>query len=94
MNCVDACPVKDTLDIFTLLPAKKSFRPGKKWVAIGVVSIFMAVTGIGIISGHWKNKISREEYLYLYKNMNSFGHPTGPEAMKKLNEESYEKSRR
>ena len=88
MNCVDACPIEDTLDLFTLLPAKKSFRFNKKWVAIGVVSIFIAVTGIGMLTGHWQNKISREEYLYLYKNMDSFGHPTGPSAMKKLNEET------
>jgi polyferredoxin len=88
MNCVDACPVEDTLDLFTLLPAKKSFKIGKKWVAIGVVSIFMAVTGIGIITGHWQNRISKQEYFYLYNNMESFSHPTGPEAMKKLNEES------
>jgi polyferredoxin len=88
MNCVDACPVEDTLDLFTLLPAKKSFKINKKWVAIGVVSIFIAVTSIGMFTGHWQNKISREEYLYLYKNMDSFDHPTGPAAMKKLNEET------
>jgi polyferredoxin len=88
MNCVDACPVEDTLDLFTLLPAKKSFKINKKWVAIGVVSIFIAVTSIGMFTGHWQNKISKEEYLYLYKNMESFGHPTGPAEMKKLNEET------
>jgi hypothetical protein len=53
----------------------------------------MAVTGIGIATGHWQNKISKEEYLYLYRNMESFGHPTGPEAMKKLNEESMKENR-
>jgi polyferredoxin len=88
LNCVDVCPVENTLDLFTLLPAKKSFKIHKKWVAIGVVSIFTIVTGIGMITGHWQNKISKEEYLYLYKNMESFGHPTGPEAMKKLNEDA------
>jgi polyferredoxin len=94
MNCVDVCPVEDTLDLFTLLPAKKSFRISKKWVAIGVVSIFMAVTGIGIFTGHWQNKISREQYIYLYKNMESFGHPTGPEAMKKLNKDAAKEKNR
>jgi polyferredoxin len=88
MNCVDACPVENTLDLFTLLPAKKTFKINKKWVAIGVVSIFMLVTGIGMFTGHWQNKITKEEYLYLYKNMESFGHPTGPEAIKKLNQEA------
>jgi len=88
LNCVDVCPVVDTLDLFTLLPNRKSFKINKKWVAIGVFSIFMAVTGVGMFTGHWRNKISKEEYIYLYKNMESFGHPTGPDAMKKLNEES------
>jgi hypothetical protein len=41
-----------------------------------------------MFTGHWQNKISKEEYLYLYKNMESFGHPTGPAEMKKLNEET------
>jgi polyferredoxin len=91
MSCVDICPVENTLNLFTLLPAKKSFRVNKKWVAIGVVSIFIIVTSVGMFTGHWQNKISKEEYLYLYKNMESFGHPTGPEAMKKLNEEALRK---
>jgi len=88
LNCVDVCPVEDTLDLFTLLPKKKSFRIKKKYTAIGVVAVFMIVTGIGMITGHWNNNLSKEEYLYLYKNMNTFGHPTGPEAIKKLNEET------
>jgi polyferredoxin len=93
LNCIDACPVEETLDIFTLLPAKKSFKINKKYVAVTIVAIFMIVTGIGMFTGHWKNNITKEEYLYLYKDMNTFGHPTGPEAMKKLNEESLKKTK-
>ncbi len=84
MNCVDICPVSDTLVLTPLLPKKKKIN--KKAVAIGVVTIFMAVTGIGMITGHWQNNITHQEYLFLHKNINTFGHPTGTEAMKKFNE--------
>jgi len=85
MNCVDVCPVKDTLELKSLLPQKR--RISKKYVAIGVVSIFMIVTGFAMLTGHWQNNITKEEYLNHYKYMNSYGHPTGVKEFKKLNEE-------
>ncbi len=86
LSCVDVCPVEDTLDLKSILPAKK--KVNKKYVAIGVVSIFMLVTGIGIFSGHWSNHISKGQYLIHYKNMNTYGHPTGTAAIKKFNKEA------
>ena len=91
LNCVDACPVKDTLELKTLLPKKK--RISKKVVAIVVVSIFMLVTGFGMLTGNWQNKITKEEYLMHYKFMNSYGHPTGSKEFKKLNEEVEKKNK-
>ena len=85
LNCVDVCPVKDTLELKTLFPQKK--RISKKVVAIGVVSIFMLVTGFAMLTGNWQNKITKEEYLMHYKYMNSYGHPTGTKEFKKLNED-------
>jgi hypothetical protein len=41
-----------------------------------------------MFSGNWDNKVSKEEYLMHYKCMNSYGHPTGTEAVKKFNEEA------
>jgi|WetSurMetagenome_2_1015567.scaffolds.fasta_scaffold47555_3 polyferredoxin len=89
LNCVDACPVADTLQLETITGKKKI---NKKLVAIGVVAIFMLVTGYGMITGKWQNKISKEEYLILYKDMDSFGHPTGTEAVKKFNEDALKKN--
>jgi len=89
MNCVDVCPVADTLELKSLLPKKKKIN--KKAVAIGVVSIFMAVTGFGIITGNWQNNISRDEYLFLHKKIKTFGHPTGTEAVEKYNKDTEEK---
>ncbi len=86
LSCVDVCPVADTLDLNSVLPGKK--KVNKKYVAVGVVSIFMLVTGIGIFSGHWGNHISKSEYFIHYKNMNTYGHPTGTAAIKKFNKEA------
>jgi polyferredoxin len=90
MNCVDICPVDDTLVLTALLPKKKKIN--KKAVAVGVVAIFMSVTGIGMMTGHWQNNITHEEYLFLHKNIKSFGHPKGTEAVKKYNEDSGRKA--
>ncbi len=86
MSCVDVCPVKDTLELKTILLGRKAIN--KKLVAIGVVVIFMIVTGIGMLTGHWKNNITKEDYLIHYKIMNSYGHPTGSREFKKLNQET------
>ena len=85
LNCVDTCPVADTLQL-EIITGKKKIN--KKLVALGVVSIFMIVTGYGIISGNWQNKITKDQYLMLYNNMDSFGHPTGTKAMKEFNEKA------
>jgi len=89
LNCVDVCPVADTLQLETIGTKNKL---SKKLVAIGVVSIFMLVTGYGMLKGKWQNNISKEEYLELYKDMDSFGHPTGTEAVKKFNEDASKKN--
>lgn len=86
LNCVDVCPVNDTLQLNSLLSLKKKIN--KRYVAIGIVSIFLIVTGLGIFTGNWQNKVTKEEYLLHYKMMNSYGHPTGPNAMKQLNEQA------
>jgi len=89
LNCVDVCPVADTLQLETLTVKKKI---SKKIVAVGVVSVFMLVTGYGIITSNWQNSISKDEYLILYKDMDSFGHPTGTDAVKKFNEDALKKN--
>ncbi|MCL5029797.1 MAG: 4Fe-4S binding protein [Bacteroidetes bacterium] len=88
LNCIDACPVEDTLDLKSVFTKKKI---SKKFVAIGVVSIFMAVTGFAMITGHWHNNITKDEYLVHYKLMDTYGHPTGTEAVKEFDKEAAEK---
>lgn len=83
MSCVDACPVKDTLELKTIYNGK---RIPKKMVAFGIVIIYIAVTSLGILSGNWKNNISKEEYLQNYEKINSIGHPRSTEEIEQLNE--------
>ncbi|MFA7361982.1 MAG: 4Fe-4S binding protein [Candidatus Kapaibacterium sp.] len=84
MNCVDVCPVKDTLDLKNVV-VKKTIN--RKWVAVGVVGIFMLITGIGIVTGYWQNNVSKEEYLFHHKNIDDLGHPTDSKSIKQMNEE-------
>ncbi len=85
MSCVDACPVSDTLELKSIYTKKKI---SKKTVAIGVVSLFMLVTGFAMVTGHWQNNITKKQYLVHYKLMDTYGHPTGTAAIKKLDEKS------
>lgn len=85
MSCVDACPVKDTLYVENILTKKKL---AKKHFAFIIVIIFMIITGIGMMTGNWNNQIKKDEYLILFKDLNSFGHPTGTSQIKALNKEA------
>jgi polyferredoxin len=87
MNCVDVCPVADTLELKTIAPTK-NIKVTKKAVAIGVVSIFLLITGAGMFTGNWQNNTTAEDYLFHFERMNSYGHPTGTSAMKKLNKKA------
>jgi polyferredoxin len=85
LSCVDACPVADTLYVRSLITKKKV---PKKKIAVAIVLIFMAVTGLGMITHHWRNDITRQEYLIHYKYMDSYGHPTGTAAVRKFNKDA------
>ncbi|MFZ5981541.1 MAG: 4Fe-4S binding protein [Candidatus Zixiibacteriota bacterium] len=74
LNCVDVCPVADTLTYSSLI-TKRKLTP--KSVAIGIVIVFIVITGLGMMTGNWKNDISIEEYLHHQKYLKSYGHPTG-----------------
>lgn len=86
-SCVDACPVANTLEVKNGL-TKKTIN--KKLVPIGVILIFISITGIGIFVGKWHNNVPKEIYLELHKELESIGHPTSTSDIKKLNKESAE----
>jgi polyferredoxin len=59
LQCIEVCPVKETLELKSLPAATRV----PNWVFGALVAgIFVAVTGLAIATGHWKNSISAEEY--------------------------------
>jgi polyferredoxin len=85
LSCVDACPVADTLNMKMKIVEKKI---PKQYIGLGIIGIYILIIGIGIISGNWKNNVSKEEYLILHKNIDKLGHPTSTQDIKNLNRES------
>lgn len=89
LNCVDACPVKETLEFKSVI-TKKTLKP--KTVAIGIVAIFMAVTGLGMLTNNWQNRMGISDYIIHMKNIESstYSHPTGTEHLEEINKETSE----
>lgn len=67
---MDACPVKDTLQIYT---GKKEVN--KKWTAVAIVLMFLAGTGLGMLTENWQNRISADDYLRHFEKTHDYGHP-------------------
>lgn len=66
--CVEACPVKETLD-WRISRAKS---PVPNWVfGVLVAGGFAGVVGLAMLTGHWQNGISKDEYLHRFKNIES-----------------------
>ena len=74
MSCIDACPVKSTL-YFKVPAVKKELN--KKIAAGIIISVFLLATGIAMLSGNWQNKVTKEEYLLHFKNIEKLDHMRG-----------------
>jgi polyferredoxin len=68
LACVQVCPVKDTLDMRTGILNKKI--PRRVFAGL-VVGLFVAITGLAMLLGHWQNAISKEEYLKHFQQIDS-----------------------
>ncbi len=67
MRCTEVCPVKDCLTMS--LPAKKA-KPVPGWVFGSLVAgVFVAVTGLAMLVGHWQNEISPAEYQRRFQEL-------------------------
>jgi polyferredoxin len=60
LACVDACPVKDTLQYKVSRKAKAELRSG--YLAAALIAIFVLITGIAMLTGNWKSSVSEEEF--------------------------------
>ena len=68
LECVAVCPVKDTLD----LRLSRKLKPVPTWVFGSlIIGVFVAVTGLAMLTGHWQNSISRREYVRRIQNIDS-----------------------
>ncbi len=81
MHCVDVCPVADTLDLKSTV-SRHIVSP--KAVAIGVVVVFMLVTGIGMLTGYWQNDVPMKTYIDNRDAIHNFSHPTSTSDIRKL----------
>ncbi len=67
MLCVQACPVKNTLDVRVSAKSKKAVPT---WVFGALVGgVFVAVTGLAILTGNWQNGIGKEEYQRRFQQL-------------------------
>lgn len=67
-DCINSCPVHDTL-FFSM--SKKYGKLSYKFYGILVLLIFIFGFTLANILGIWENSITKEEYLYHIKNINS-----------------------
>jgi polyferredoxin len=68
LECVAVCPVKDTLD---LRFARRS-NPVPTWVfGTLVAGIFVAITGLAMLTGHWHNSLTQKEYAKRIQQIDS-----------------------
>lgn len=68
MRCVEACPVVDTLQMRTNHKAEAV----PTWVfGTLVAGVFVAITGLAMLTGNWQNGISREEYARRFQELDA-----------------------
>ena len=68
LKCVEACPVVNTLNV----RVNTAGRPVPNWVfGTLVVGVFVALTGLAIVTGHWQNGITKDEYQRRFQQINA-----------------------
>jgi len=72
LSCTDACPVDGALEYGF---AGKNHRLNPRIVALTLVGLFVAVTGLAMILGRWHNRIPLEDYFRHIKHIESYDHP-------------------
>ena len=72
LTCVAACPVKDALEMRTLVSRRRVTAPR---IAIGVAAILFGVIGYARAAGHWHGNTPEHLFFQLIPNASTFSHP-------------------
>jgi polyferredoxin len=71
LECVAVCPVKDTL---ALAPTRRSRWPA--WaLAAGIAALFLGLTGLARLTGHWHTPVEPGVYSALIPQADELAHP-------------------
>ena len=71
LECLAACPVKDTLG---LSASRRSRWPA--WaIAAGIALLFLGLTGLARLTGHWQTDLDPEVYSVLVPRATELQHP-------------------
>jgi len=69
LQCVEVCPVKNTLFMTTKRQPEKAI-PAWAFATL-VTGVFVAVTGLAMLTGNWQNAVSRQEYQRRFQELNA-----------------------
>jgi polyferredoxin len=72
LTCVSVCPVKDALEMRTLVTRRRVTAPR---IAIGVAAILFVVIGYARVAGHWHGDTPEHLFFQLIPAASSFSHP-------------------
>lgn len=72
LTCVSVCPVKDALEMRTLVARRRVTAPR---IAIGVAAILFLVIGYARVAGHWHGNTPEQLFFQLVPNASAFSHP-------------------
>lgn len=72
LTCVSVCPVKDALEMRTLVSRRRVTAPR---IALGVAAILFVVIGYARVAGHWQGDTPEEVFFQLIPNASSLSHP-------------------
>jgi polyferredoxin len=72
LTCVSVCPVKDALEMRTLVRRRRVTAPR---IALGVATIFFAVVVFAKVAGYWHTGVSEAMFFDLIPKASSLSHP-------------------
>ncbi|MCH6265631.1 MULTISPECIES: 4Fe-4S binding protein [Neobacillus] len=69
MSCVEACPIKDTLNMTVV-----NKKVNKWFIPVGFLALFFIVVVVAKLTGHWDTIITYKEWQQLIPDANYVGH--------------------